>query len=65
MKKRPEQTVMQGIVTEDQIIKGWYRRIGAKGGQANTQKQQEHRRAVIMEVNRRRRKARVNEGIEK
>jgi len=41
---KPQQTVLPGIETEHDIFRRVMRRIGAKGGKANTPKQQRTRR---------------------
>jgi len=51
MKKRKsrsneEQLVMPGVVTEEQIVRDYMRKIGRKGGTADSEAQRRHRQAA-------------------
>jgi len=52
--KVPEQTIMTGVVTEDEIFRSMMKKIGKRGGLRNSPAQQAHRKAVMAEVNKRR-----------
>lgn len=44
---KPEQTLLSGVLTEDEVFRSVMRRLGAKGGKANTEKQRQQRMANV------------------
>lgn len=51
-----EQIIMQGIVTESDVVRAYMRKLGSRGGGANTPAQLAHRKRAMAKINEAKRK---------
>ena len=58
VKNDEEQTLFPGVLTEMDVFRAMMRKLGAKGGAANTKAQKEHRLKVMKKINDRKKKGR-------